>query len=131
MAQVDEKGDHMPPVTRQITFTSRVSISPSPPTQPDGADGDLHPSIEQTSTCTSEDLQGFTRLDPSKTVLLRFECTSAKELKVCLSKMVYESVSDAILDYFASLARCVVQEAILASLLLLGSHLFCALCSLS
>ena len=63
-------------LSRHSTFTSRITPSMQPT-----ANGDER--LDSESSTSTDDLQGVRCIDPDKTVLLRFECISAKELKVC------------------------------------------------
>jgi hypothetical protein len=83
---VHESGSEVRRVQRQTTFTARVSVDPATFTQPYTNSGDSG-ALERESSNQSEDLQGLGRLSPNKIVLLRFECISARELKVCPSPM--------------------------------------------
>ncbi|BDA45987.1 probable lipase at C-terminar half [Coccomyxa sp. Obi] len=68
---------------RKTTFISRATLSgPEANSEPD-KETSTASSLEKTSTL-SEDMQGLGLLDPKKSVLLRFECMSAAELKVIL-----------------------------------------------
>ncbi len=73
---------------RKTTFISRVTVS--------GPVDYGEPEIETTPTSSSgktstlpEDMQGLGLLDPKKSVLLRFECMSAAELKVSVIRSCY------------------------------------------
>ncbi len=68
---------------RKTTFTSRVKVQPAAPAQSDIEQQGGHDCFESQSSYSSEDLQGYRALDPDRSVLLRFECISALELKVC------------------------------------------------
>lgn len=69
---------------RRTTFISRVTLSGPGDNSESEIETPPMSSLEKTSNW-SEDMQGLGLLDPKKSVLLRFECMSAAELKVILS----------------------------------------------
>lgn len=89
--EVNEKLDHCckddTVLGRKTTFNSRASISaPAHPVGLDGSPGTAKgdfPSLDLKSASSwSDDMHGLGSLDPQRSIILRFECMSAAELKV-------------------------------------------------
>lgn len=75
---------------RKTTFISRARISA--PAEPLGLDGSFGTAKKEASTLDldrasgwSDDMSGLGHLDPQRSIILRFECMSAAELKVSAS----------------------------------------------
>ena len=82
------KHDRVP--DRKTTFISRARISPPPePLDFDGPSGTgkgKPSSVDlESASSWSDDMHGLGNLDPQRSIILRFECMSATELKVSAS----------------------------------------------
>jgi hypothetical protein len=81
---------------RKTTFISRARIATPEAAKSNGmqkATEGSPPSDLDRASSWSEDMQGLGHLDPQKSILLRFECMSAAELKVGVAILLTISMS--------------------------------------
>lgn len=96
---VGEKGRAL--LSRATTFTARVKFQQAPSILPHSEPHDPNEAFEKQSSTTTDDLQGYRSLDPDKTVLLRFECITATELKVSVQTCSLSNLSTRSTDLLA------------------------------
>jgi hypothetical protein len=80
--QSGESGSGSSRIDQKTTFSSTAALGSPAVTQRLAGKERTHADRESKTRIASEGLQGLRSIDPSGSVLLRFECLSSKELKV-------------------------------------------------